>query len=139
MTNQSGFIALISVIIISALLLTIVVALNLTGFLGRYNILDSEFKQRSVSLAEACVDTELLNLAYGTTIILPSTVPIASPNPDSCVILSVVGSGPTTIITQASFPSAAPHTITNIKAVVDANGSITSWQECPTPTSSPCP
>ena len=61
--TNSGFIALFSVIIISFVLLIVAVTLNFTGFSGRFNILDSESKERSNALAEACIDSGRLAIA----------------------------------------------------------------------------
>jgi len=59
--------ALMSVIIISVILLLIASTLSFTGFSGRLNILDSEYKERSLALAEACLDMVLLKLAIDPT------------------------------------------------------------------------
>ena len=65
--KKNGFIALISVIIISFVLLLIAITLNFIGFYGRFNILDSENKERSAELADACIETARLNLALNNT------------------------------------------------------------------------
>jgi Tfp pilus assembly protein PilX len=61
--NQRGFVALISVIIISAVLLFLMVTAAAIAFRGRFNTLDYENKKISVGLAEACVQTAMLKLA----------------------------------------------------------------------------
>ena len=61
--SERGFIALISALIISAILLIALVASNLTGFYSRFNILDSELKERSNATADACADIALLQFA----------------------------------------------------------------------------
>lgn len=63
--TQRGFIALFSVVIVSFILLLITVTLNFSSLFGRFNILDSEFKERSVNLASACVSVARLNIAQG--------------------------------------------------------------------------
>ncbi len=60
--SEQGFIALMSAIIISMLLIMLSLAVSMTGFFGRFNILDAEYKQRSLVLAEACADSSLLKL-----------------------------------------------------------------------------
>ena len=40
---NKGFVALTSVVIISAILLLVATSLSLSGFYGRFNILESEF------------------------------------------------------------------------------------------------
>lgn len=128
LNSNGGFIALISSIIISVLLLTIVVALNLTGFLGRFNILDSELKERSLSLAEGCVDIALLNLARNPNYTGGATVNVGD---DSCNIQAIQDDTPmmgeTTIKTKSVFRKA----VTNLEIVADSgNLSIVSWKEC---------
>ena len=58
-TGQDGYIALISVIIISLLLITVITALSTINYFSRYNILENEYKERSSGLAEGCVDYAL--------------------------------------------------------------------------------
>ena len=53
--NSGGYIALVSVIIISFLLITITAALSGANYFSRFNILENEFKNHSENLAEACV------------------------------------------------------------------------------------
>ena len=130
MKANEGYIALISVIIISVLLLTITFSLSLSGFFSRFNILDTEFKKRSVALAEACGDTALLKLAASSSISTPLTVPVGS---DNCTISSVQfdtpSIGKTTVKTQAKYQNI----FTNLAIIVNtANTSVISWEEIPT-------
>jgi hypothetical protein len=122
--KQNGFIALISAIIISVLLLTITVTLGMTGIMSRFNILDSESKERSIALAEACADKAIFNLAQ--SVISPSTISVGS---DSCSIVSVNSSTPlanqTTIKTQAIIN----RSYTNLLVVIDTDFKILSWDE----------
>lgn len=115
--RQRGFIALISVIIISAVLLTVAIAASLTGFYSRSNVLDAESKERSSALADSCVDTLLLRLVSGVSVTGSVTV-----GPDQCQILT--GSSPYHI--QAVFN----HSYTNLLVAVDSSTlAATSWQE----------
>lgn len=77
MKCNRGFIALISTIIISTILLVVVVAGSMTGFTTRFNMLDAESKQRSAALADACVDVLLFRLAQGTQANVPEVPPDA--------------------------------------------------------------
>lgn len=61
--NPRGFIALFSVIIISFMLIIVAVTLSLSGFSGRFNVFDSESKERSNSLADACIESARLAIA----------------------------------------------------------------------------
>lgn len=121
--NQRGYIALMSAIIISVLLLSITVGIGLSGFFSRSNILDAESKERSQALAEACGDQALLNFSQGLT-----STGVVSVGHDNCTIISVTPKvGQTTIKTQAVIN----HAYSNIKIIVDTNTlGIISWDEC---------
>lgn len=60
---MKGFVALMSVIIISAILLGLTAAANTAGFFSRFSELDGEYKQASYALAGACANAAMLNLA----------------------------------------------------------------------------
>ena len=64
--KNSGFIALISVIIISAVLLIASVNLGLNGFYERFNILNTEFKEISNKLVDACLERARLSIGLST-------------------------------------------------------------------------
>ena len=61
-SKQNGYIAVMSAVIISVLLLSIVAALSFSTYFTRFNIFDSFTKERSRSLAESCADYALLKL-----------------------------------------------------------------------------
>ena len=60
--KNRGFVALITSVIISAVLLMVAINWSLTGFYARSNLLDFELKEMSYHLAEACVDTAILKI-----------------------------------------------------------------------------
>lgn len=125
--NNSGFIALFTAVILSAVLILVVVTLNQSGFITRSEILDSEFKNRSSALAEACVDKALLELAKNPTYGGNETIAVGS---DSCTIRPIVppSSGEIIIETRAIYQSA----VTNLKIILkDSDLSIKSWNEIP--------
>lgn len=125
--KDEGFIALITAIALTLILLVVTVTLNQTGFFTRSTLLDAEYKERSSALAEACVDTALLKLAADPTYTGPDTVAVGS---DSCDIISVSppGSPTRTIQTRAVFQEAA----TNLEVVInDSDLSVVSWNELP--------
>lgn len=130
-SNEQGYIALMAAIVITAVLFILASSLSLSGYFARFNILYSEFKEKSLGLAEACVDTGLLNLATNSS--YNPVNEIISVSPDSCKIISlqngVPNVGQSTLITTATFQKA----VTNLKIVVDkASLSIVSWEEIPT-------
>lgn len=120
----AGFIALMSAIIISAILLIVATTGSLTGFYERSNILDSELKDRSATAADACADQALLFIANDPTYAGLSVLNLNSL--DTCRAL-VSGATPKSIRIQATSSSAA---VTNLLILYDpAAFSVISWQE----------
>ncbi len=116
MRHARGFIALMSAIIISAILMTVVISGSLMGFNSRFNVLDAESKARSSALADACVDVLLLRLANRE--VVTDLVLVGS---ESC---QITGSNPYQI--QAVFN----HSYTNLRITVDpTNYTVTKWEE----------
>ena len=122
--NQEGFVALISAIVISFLLMAIVFSLSFRGFFGRFNLLDSEFKERSIAVAEACGENALLRLAQDINYVGSENFDIGN---DSCDVLAIdTGLSPRVIQVTANINSA----VTNIEIVVDESDfSVDSWEE----------
>src|SRR3989344_8321294 len=94
--SNKGFVALISAIIISVILLLIATNLSLTGFYSRSNILDGELKEISSGYAEACVDTALLKLANDSGYTGGDSVNVDGLTGDDCTY-TVTGVGTKTI------------------------------------------
>ncbi len=126
--KKSGFIALISVILVSAILLLIAVTLSVSNFFERYAILDSEFKERSVTNAEACAREGLLLIANNTVNLSTTTITISSGN--TCKLGPIQSSGDPRIF---YVQSNVFNFYTNLKISVHPNDlSIVSWEEIAT-------
>ena len=125
--KQSGFIALIATVVISSMLVATAFTLSMTSFFARSTLLESEYKERSIALAEACVDTALLKRANDSSYSGSETIPVGT---DSCSIFPIVSvSGQITIKTKAIFRNS----VTNMQVVAnDSDLSIASWGEVPT-------
>ena len=125
--ESNGYIAITSVMIISLLLITITVALSTSNYFSRFNILESEYKTRSLGLAEACVDQALYYLVQKIDITTETEVNIGT---SKCKIFPIVVVGSSrTIRTQGEFQKS----YSNIKVVVNTPSyAVTSWQECKT-------
>ena len=124
--KDSGFVALITAIILTAILLIVVVTLNQTSFFTRGILLDSEYKERSTALAEACFDIARLKLANDPTYSGGElAIPIGS---GFCDIRSVSSN----IIKTRAVSSGS---VTNLEIEVGPppNLSIISWEETPLP------
>ncbi len=123
--NNTGFIALVSAVIISVVLLLIATNLSITSFYSRSNILDSELKEKSLALAEACADTAILKLANNPTY-TSSTNESVNVNGDNCIIQSVAGANPKIISIRTDYRNY----ITKLEISIDpATMSVIYWKE----------
>lgn len=130
-SSRGGYIAITSAVVIAVLLLAITLSLSFTGFVSRFNILNMEYKERSLALAEACADTALLKLAANREY---SGEEIISIGNLTCTIFPVSTSGgQITIKTKASFPeNGAEKAVTNLVVTLGrTNLNIISWEEVP--------
>lgn len=120
-----GFVALMSAIIISVVLLIVATTGSFTGFLKRGNILDSELKRRSAATADACAEQAFLLIADDPANNPPLTTLIFN-SLDSCRLL-VTGASPKNIRIQATSSRA----VTNLDIDYDpaATPPLISWQE----------
>lgn len=125
---KSGFVALMSVIIISAILLILAVTLSSSSIFERYDILSSEMKEKSLSNAEACIDEALLILANDETHTSTTTTTLTSN--DNCTIGPIPGAGNPRIFYVTSNRNGYT---TNIKTSVNPlTISVNYWEEIPT-------
>ena len=126
--EQSGFVALITAIVLSLILIVVTTTLNQTSFFARSVLLDSEYKERSAALAEACIDIARLKLVDDATYVgSEAYIPIGS---SSCEIRPLINDSPSigqkTIETRGIFLGAT----TNLKVVVKSDDiSVVSWSE----------
>jgi hypothetical protein len=109
-SQESGYIALISAVIISATLMVIVFGSSFSGFLTRFNLLDSEYKERSYELAFACLNIAKLKLATDSGYLGNEIITIGT---DTCQILPITMAG--TVRTKAVISQA----VTNLEAVLN--------------------
>lgn len=143
--TTSGFIALMSVIIISAILLVLVFTLGVSSFFNRFDALDAENKRISLGLAEACVNVAMLKIAqnpnYGTTPPLPAggeCVSVgdtcsAAASKKVCKICTVtpVATFPKTIETRAVYNGAYTNLSVAVDNSVPGNFTVNAWSELP--------
>jgi hypothetical protein len=126
---QKGFIALISIMIMSVVLLATTLSLAQFGLASRFFILDLEHKSASEKLAEACVHTARISV-YNDPLYNP-TSPVTIPVGDkSCTILSVQPNGNQSLVKVTATSGTAT---TNMQVLIDnTNGDFVSWNEVPT-------
>jgi hypothetical protein len=134
-SNDAGFIALITAIILGVILMVVAISLSTTGYFTRGQVVDAEYKEHSRSLAEACVQIALLRLASNPA----ANHYLQTIGSDRCIIGNPIPSATDYIIsTLAAFPATTTSafgaiTYLQIKAL-KSNLSIIEWKECPTST-----
>jgi len=84
--SQKGYIALISAIIISVVMLGLITAVSTSGFFTRFNVLDGENKRVSLGLADSCQQVALLAEVKNSTSLQGQTILVGS---SSCFVKSV--------------------------------------------------
>ena len=136
LNSRSGFIAIVSAVIVAVMLLTVTLSLSFTGFFARFDTLNLEYKERSLSLAEACADTAIFQIASNQAFVVatPQTVTIGSFT--FAYTVGPVSGGINTIKTKATFPQAGvEQSVTNLLISVDSvTLGVTSWDEIGTQT-----
>lgn len=124
--SQNGFIALISVIIISVVLLATTISLAQFGIANRYFILHLEQKAVSEKLADACVHIARI-MVYNdpdTDFNTPQSYPIGG---EECTIVSIDPSGNESIV---EVTAQSGDSVTNFRVRIDnTNGDFVSWSE----------
>ncbi len=119
--QDRGFIALITAVIISAILLLISINLSLTGFYSRSNILDFELKETSSNIAEACVDVAILKIINNSNYSPADESVNISEN--KCIIESVTDN---LVIIKSDYKNY----ITKLEVEIDPSDmSIKRWEE----------
>jgi hypothetical protein len=132
-SHPKGYIALISVLLISTSLLVAVISLSFTGYLNRFVILEAQLKEDSLAYAEACASTALgeiaRNQAYAP--LSPVGIRVDADAIVDCYIESVTGSPSNKIITAINN-STTNKAISKVQVTVDATTLvISSWNEVP--------
>jgi hypothetical protein len=132
--NQRGYIALMSAIVISGILIMLTFILSLTTMFARFNILDAEYKKKSLGLAEACADMALLKLAGNIDYVLAAadhSLSVSADPLDICDIVDIQPSipriGMITVKVRGVYQNS--HSNIEIKADSGNNLSINSWKE----------
>jgi len=112
--KPKGFVALMSVIVISAVLLTVVAGDTLGFWYARAGTAEWEYKARSEALADACIAHTLSQLAQNQAYAGPEIVPVGD---DSCSILdaSAFQDSGRTFSIQAVYQ----HVYTNLLVTID--------------------
>ena len=103
-TNQEGYIALLSTIIIGAVLLTMTIGAGQSGWYTRFMVLGTEAKQQSKTLASGCINHALARVMADTVWHGDATT---TSNAGTCYVFPV----------QKNFPE-INHVTIRVRAVV---------------------
>ena len=121
--SNSGYAALMSSIIISAVLIILLLSSSYSIYLGRFDILTSEVKERSEALAEACANAAILNIFSDPSYDGDQTMSLPE---GECKIM------PITIANTIDVQAIYNKSYTNFRIEVDPpSRSISSWKELP--------
>jgi hypothetical protein len=122
--KEAGFIALVTVLVMTGVLAGLAFTLSVTGYFSRFNILQSIFKEESSALAEACAEFAILHFAENDEYAGGENVNLGD---QSCYINSVVsGNGSTSIMVSADVEAF----ITNLVINIDSDTlAVNSWRE----------
>ena len=116
-----------SVILISFVLITFATSISLSGYLGRFNQLDGEFKEQSAASAQACVEKAIADLVAENPTVGTTTF---GGGAYSCTIVSIVAdtpvAGETTIKAEGVHKNAYTHLVVVVDSTTQA---VISWRE----------
>ena len=125
-----GFVALITVIVISLILILVSITLSQSAFLSRSVVSDSENKEKSISIADACADTARLKLITDHTYSGNESVPIGS---ESCFIRPVLTNTPSIGESTIEVKASIRDSVTNLRVVINTTTHLVlEWDEVAT-------
>ena len=123
-TSQSGFILLMSSIVISVILVAVVFSVSFSGFFTRFNLLDSYNKEASLNLAQSCGDIAVLKRIQDDTYTGNEVLSIGS---DECNIRPIPTTPPIIIETTATKGGAVSNIVIDLDSSTPPN--ITRYRE----------
>jgi hypothetical protein len=134
-SRKRGFIALISAVVIGAVLIAMMTSVGLASFYARFDALGIENKQQATALAESCINSALLALATSSDpthyVVSNQSILVGVDSQGSamtCVIKDLLQSGSNvTIDTYASSDDSFG--AISITASLSPKINITSWNQ----------
>jgi Tfp pilus assembly protein PilX len=124
-TSQQGFIALISVLMISVILLGVVISFAQYGMVSRYALLTLEQKEISHARARGCI--QVARIAIANDSLYETTDKQVSYDDSWCEIVSIAVVGSMSVVRTSASSSGA---VTNLEAVIDsASGDLLKIEE----------
>ena len=136
-TNEKGFVALMSAVVISAALIAVALSASIGGFYARMDSFGLEQKIQARLYAQSCVQVALLALATSTDAlhlsIVSQSVSLGTDEKErsaSCVIKSVTHTVAAVIITTYASFGDSFETL-SVTASLPPDTRIISWDESP--------
>ncbi len=126
---KRGYIALITTVIVSLILLTVASEYGFAGWQARFNVLSAEAKAASAALAGGCLDTVITGLSIGQPYAAPATTTYPS---GICFIAPV--ERPTPDLASIRVTARVADAYTTLSATATKAGqtfNLTAWQELP--------
>ena len=135
--RQRGFVALMTAIVMSAMLLVLMAGSGYASFYARYDALGVEKKREAQALAESCVNVALLALAtssdpehFSESNIAVAVASASSNSSNVCTVDDVRRSGADMAI-QASASVDDSYSTVRVVATLPPSISIVSWDISP--------
>jgi type II secretory pathway pseudopilin PulG len=132
--KQRGFVALMSTIIISAILIALMMTIAAASFYARFDALGEGNKRQAQALAEACIDVALLALATSTDAMQydPAgevvSVTADADGPTTCTIKDILHN-PSSVTIDAYASSDNSYDNVSATASLSPSIQIISWSE----------
>lgn len=135
MRTRTGYAALLSVVVISAVLAAASIALSLDAYEVRMAARDAEAKAESRSLAEACARKALLDAELGSAEPGRVTVDAGPSPPETCEIVRVsrTADGRLDLVVSGESPETGPRrAATDLEVTAEPpDFAVRSWHELP--------
>lgn len=126
-TSPRGFVALVSAVIFSLLLMMLVLSESSSAFWTRYNQTDNESKSASMALADSCMYKALLNYAEDPDSVSKSQI-VDFDSRGTCTIDAVLTDNATVTFSTYSVVDAVPVILIVTATTNSGNLDITSWK-----------
>jgi hypothetical protein len=129
-TANSGFIALISILIVSAVLLATTLGLAQFGLANRFFIMHLEQKASSEKLAEGCVQMARIKIYNDPSFSVATSMTPFTIADGTCTIYAITPNTPSNGQSRIRARATSGESVTNLEVVVNtANGTFVSWTE----------
>lgn len=122
-----GFIALITVLIISAVLLVAVLSVSFVGLSSRFALIDIEHKISSQKLAESCVQVGVISVANDPLRAVSNRLVYVG---EGQCMLTISPNTPTSGESQIEATASSSNATTNLRIILNSStASVLTWSQ----------